>query len=155
MRQITLNCFLLLSLCSCAQQNKENDESKHLNEGVVVIINNFFKIMKSGNFNNAIDELLSNNENIDIQDSLALNLKSKFKDVNQSSGKLISYRLLRKKSLANDLGVYSYIVKYDKKAYRFLFTFYNNDTRIKIYKFSFDDTLDIELEESLRLYLNQ
>lgn len=48
--------------------------------------------------------------------------------------------------------IYSFLVKYEKKFYRFIFTFYNTGTKIKIYKFSYDDVLDLELEESLKLY---
>lgn len=32
--------------------------------------------------------------------------------------------------------------------------FYTNESEVNIYKFSFDDTIDLEMEESLRLYLN-
>jgi hypothetical protein len=31
---------------------------------------------------------------------------------------------------------------------------YTNESEVNIYKFSFDDTIDLEMEESLRLYLN-
>jgi hypothetical protein len=40
------------------------------------------------------------------------------------------------------------------KIYRLTFSFYNNDLAVKIYKFSFDDVIDIEMEESLKLYVN-
>ena len=61
---------------------------------------------------------------------------------------------MRKKLLEDDLGVYSYLVRYEKKFYRFVFVFYNNSKAVKIYRFSFDDTIDIELEEAIKLYVN-
>lgn len=72
--------------------------------------------------------------------------------INELSGKFISERLLRKREIGNDLGVYVYFVSYDKRFYRF--TFYNNGSVIKIYKISFDDNIDSEIEESMRLYAN-
>jgi len=85
---------------------------------------------------------------------MTLILKKKFNDINESFGKFISYRLLRKKLLDDDLGVYAYFVRYEKKFYRFVFVFYNNGNEVKVYRFAFDDTADIELEEAIKLYVN-
>ena len=74
--------------------------------------------------------------------------------MNETSGKFVSENLLRKKDIGNDLGVFIYFVKYERKFYRFIFTFYNYSGDIKIYKYSFDDKIDSELEEALRLYVN-
>jgi hypothetical protein len=137
-----------------ASNKKKTDESQYIDSKSISLVKTFFSKVKSGKYENALDELLAQNINIDLKDSLTLSLKNKFLNINKSSGKFMSYRLILKKSLGNDLGVYSYIVKYDKKFYRFLFTFYNNESEVNIYKFSFDDTIDLEMEESLRLYLN-
>ncbi len=59
-----------------------------------------------------------------------------------------SYRLIGEKKIGNDIATYS------KRLYRFTFMFYNNDKTIKLYKFVFDDNMDVELEESLKLYLH-
>lgn len=146
--------LVIITQLSCGQQPKKVNDSKHIDAKSIELVNSFFIKVQSGSCASALDELLAQNNNIDLKDSLTLSLKNKFLNINQTSGKFISYRLLLKKSLGNDLGVYSYIVKYDKKFYRFLFTFYNNESSVNIYKFSFDDTLDFEIEESLRLYLN-
>jgi hypothetical protein len=153
-KNLLLYILILITQLSCGQQQKRIDDSKYIDTKSIELVNSFFGKVKSGNYANALDELLGQNTNIDLKDSLTLSLKNKFSNINEYSGKFISYRLLLKKSLSNDLGVYSYIVKYDKKFYRFLFTFYNNESSVNIYKFSFDDTLDFEIEESLRLYLN-
>lgn len=156
MRKGILECFLLLSLCSCAQQNIKNPstDSKYLSNKITPIIDTFFNQVKSDKYKTALSELFSQNENIDLHDSLTINLENKFNAINESSGKFVSQRLLRKKELGDDLGVYIYLVKYEKKFYRFSFTFYNNGSSIKIYKFSFDDVIDIELEEGMKLYVN-
>jgi hypothetical protein len=156
MRKRLLKCFLLLSLCSCEQQSLKNPstDSRYLTNKIAPIIDSFFNQVKSDNYKMALIELFSQNENIDLHDSLTINLESKFNAINESSGKFVSQRLLRKKELADDLGVYIYLVKYEKKFYRFSFTFYNNGSSIKIYKFSFDDVIDVELEEGIKLYVN-
>jgi hypothetical protein len=143
-------------LCSCAQQSVKNPstDSKYLNSKITPIIETFFNNVKSDKYKTALTDLFSQNENIDLHDSLTINLENKFNVINESSGRFISQRLLRKKELGDDLGVYVYLVKYEKKFYRFSFTFYNNESAVKIYKFSFDDTIDIELEDGMKLYVN-
>jgi hypothetical protein len=72
---------------------------------------------------------------------------------NLLSGAYRGKSLIKKKSINDDIAVYSYLAKYDKKFYRFLFVFYNNGIKTKIYKFLFDDTAELEIEESLKLYM--
>jgi hypothetical protein len=139
---------------SCQSQKKENDIKSELELESTKLVQIFFQNIKDLKPEKAMNDLLSSNDNI-RNDSSVLSLKNRFQELNQVSGDFISYRLLRKKKLFDDLGVYSYLAKYDKKAYRFLFTFYNNGKAVKLYKISFDDTLDLELEEALRLYLDQ
>lgn len=147
--------FLLLSaLYGCAQKNGQGNKTTQLNKESSIVVNSFFEEIKVGNFKNALSTVLSKNENIDLSDSLTIGLVRKFNSINELSGRFMSYRLLRKKELDNDLGVYVYLVKYEKKFYRFTFTFYNNDLAVKVYKFSFDDVVDVELEEGMKLYVN-
>jgi hypothetical protein len=119
----------------------------------VPVIDGFFKTVESGNYKGAIDELLSSNENIQLKDSGTIDMKNKFSAINELSGTYRGKSLLKKKSIQGDIAIYSYLVKYDKKFYRFVFEFYNNGVKTKIYKFLFDDNLEIELEESLKLYI--
>lgn len=117
-------------------------------------IDRFFAGIKEGKYEETLDQFLKSNNNINQEDTITLDLKHKFNTINQYSGKYIGYSLIKKRNLGNDVIVYSYLVKYEKKFYRFVFTFYNvNETPI-IYKFVFDDNLDLELEESLKLYIN-
>ena len=148
--------LVILLVCTtfgCDTRNVKENNSK-LEKESQPIIDVFFDKLKSGNFRTALSELLSNNEDIDMKDSATLNLESSFNSINALSGRFESKRFLRKKELGNDVGVYVYLVKYEKKFYRFSFTFYNNDVEVKIYKFSFDDAIDTELEEAIKLYVN-
>lgn len=118
------------------------------------IINSFFKGISNGEITKSLVELLSNNENINLQDSATISLQEKFNMINEAAGAYMGSRLLKKRNIENDISIYSYLVKYEKKFYRFVFMFYNNGKRTKIYKFLYDDSIDVELEESLKLYVN-
>lgn len=99
----------------------------------------------------AVSEVASN-PNIDLLDSATLKLEAGFKTINKYSGSFVEYKLLRKRLLKDDIATFSYLVKFKKKFYRYVFMFYKAREKIVIYKFSYDDALDIELEESLKLY---
>jgi hypothetical protein len=145
---LLISCFIV----GCNGSNKTDTSSK-LDAICVPIIDSFFQKVESKNYKVAIDDLLSSNENIDLKDSGTIVLKDKFATINQISGDYRGNSLLKKKSINNDIVVYSYLAKYDKKFYRFLFAFYNNGVKTKIYKFSFDDSAELEIEESLKLYM--
>jgi len=66
----------------------------------------------------------------------------------------MGYKLLLKRSIHDKIIIYSYLVMYIVKFYRFVFIFYKPNEVIYPYKFIFDDTLEFELEESLKLYFN-
>lgn len=149
----TLIVFLLFALASCSQ-SKKNDALSEIDKKSIPVIQDFFKKIQDGQYKTAVDFLFRQNENIDLNDSLTISLRDKFNHINETAGSFISQRLIRKKGLGEDLGVYSYLAKYDKKFYRFTFVFYNNGKDVKIYRFAFDDTPDVELEEAIKLYVN-
>jgi len=120
----------------------------------IPIIESFFTKVAKGESDNAITNLISGNPNIDLNDSSMIDLRNKFKIINHSVGAFRSKSLIKKRTLNEDISVYSYLAKYEMKFYRFWFMFYNNDSTISIYKFRFDDDLDVELEESLKQYTN-
>ena len=137
---------------SCKSSNTADSLSK-LDSTCIPLIDMFFQKIESNNYKAALDGLLSSNENIDLKDSGTIAMKEKFASINQFSGIYRGKSLLKKKSINDDIAVYSYLAKYDKKFYRFVFVFYNNGIKTKIYKFLFDDTAEIEIEESLKLYM--
>lgn len=127
------------------------DSLNKLDSTCTPAIDIFFQKIESNNYKAAMDDLLSSNENIDLKDSATIAMKERFVSINQLSGAYRGKSLLKKKIINDDIAVYSYLVKYDKKFYRFVF--YNNGIKTKIYKFLFDDTAEIEIEESLKLYM--
>lgn len=142
-----LTLLILISI-GCNSQSKKNI----LDESAMPLINAFFKTLQEKKPMAGLEELLGANPNINPKDSATLNLKNSFQFINEASGSFMGFRLLKKRSLENDLIIYSYLAKYDKKFYRFVFMFYNNGSNTKLYKFLFDDDLDEELEGSLRFY---
>lgn len=125
-----------------------------IDKNALPLIDSFFKTVKNQEASVALEHLLKSNPNIDVADSATLRLKDNFILINQASGVYMGNRLLKKRFIEDDIGIYSYLAKYEKKFYRFVFMFYNNGNSVKLYKFLFDDNLDVELEESLKYYLN-
>ncbi len=89
------------------------------------------------------------NPNMTSDDSATINLKNQFKRLNNEAGKFVNFSLLSKRAVNNDLCIYSYLAKYDRRFHRFVFVFYNNDSNIRLYRYSFDSSIDLELEKSL------
>jgi len=147
--KIGVICFLFFG----CKGGDNKDSASNLDSICVPIIDGFFQKMGTNNYKAAVDDLLSSNENIDLKDSGTIAMKDRFSAINQLSGAYRGKSLLKKKSINDDIAIYSYLVKYDKKFYRFVFVFYNNGVHTKIYKFLFDDTVEIEVEESLKLYM--
>lgn len=129
-----------------------SSKSESLDKFSIPFIEAFFSKISAGNYINAIDDLLKSNDEINLNDSLTINLKTQFKRINEFSGKYTGSTLLKKRNIGNDIGVYSYLVKYEKKYYRFVFFFYFNGKDTRLSKLFFDDSIDTELEESLKLY---
>ena len=151
MKKVILHFILLISFYGCVQKKNNETDSSYLYTRALPSIETFFSEIQSGNYKIAIDELFSKNH---LQDSVANFLKKKFDLMNETSGNLVSKRFLRKKEIGDDLGVYTYFVSYEKRFFRFTFIFYNNGSQVKIYKYSFDDTIDYELEEAIKMYMN-
>ena len=131
--------------CKSIKENKIDSECSYS-------IEKFFSQIGKFKYIAALDSLLLSNTNIDFTDSATIRLRDGFKSMNQLSGKYLGYRLLKKRIVGDDIAIYSYLVKYEKKYYRFTFIYYKPAEKINIYKFSYDDELNLELEESLKLY---
>jgi hypothetical protein len=118
-------------------------------------IDAFFKTLRTKGASVSIEKLLASNPEIDTSAPAAINLKRRLISIHDNGGRFIGYRLLKKRFLEDDIGVYSYLVKYEKNFFRFAFTFYNNDSSVRLFKFLFDDNIDAELERSIRFHPEQ
>jgi hypothetical protein len=127
-------------------------EGKKIQEECMPTINNFFLHLEKNDYVEALNNLLASNPNILPNDSSTVSMRKQFSEINQYSGAFRGKTLVNEKTIKDDVAAFSYLVKYEKKFYRFTFVFYNNGISTRIFKFSFDDSAEFELEESMKLY---
>lgn len=158
MRLFTFLIFTCLLAGSCKQEQKNNiqEQKNSITENQAQpLIADFFKGLQDGKYSTALQDLLTQNENINLKDSSTAALINGFNIINQVSGQYIDNQLLKKRVVADAIAMYTYLVRYDKKFYRFTFVYYNNKSKTKLYKFTYDDAVDLEMEESLKLYTTE
>jgi hypothetical protein len=148
---VFLGLSLTLAFGGCATKSK--DKNEFLDSQSKQTIDKFFEAIASDNYKKGLIELFKSNQNISLEDSSTILLEKNFYQINETSGKFVSDSLLRQNQIGDDIGAYSYLAKYEKTFYRFLFIFYNNGHDTKIYKFSFDAEIPAELEESIKFYM--
>lgn len=148
--RVLLLAVSLIIITGCGVQSGKN----LMDKTALPLIDSFYSKAQRKEAALAIEGLLSSNPNINLGDSSVLDLKSKFIFLNENSGSFMGYKILKKRYIQDDIAVYSCLGKYDKKFYRFIFIFYNNGVKTRLYKFLFDDYLEAELEGSLKFYTN-
>jgi hypothetical protein len=148
---VFLGLSLTLAVSGCATKSK--DKKDFLDSQSKQTIDKFFEAIASDNYKKGLIELFKSNQNISLEDSSTILLEKNFYQINETNGKFVSDSLLRQHQIGDDIGAYSYLVKYEKNFFRFFFIFYNNGHDTKIYKFSFDSEIPAELEESIKFYL--
>lgn len=146
MKSIIILLLTCLSMWSC--------KTNHIEKKCQPKIDAFFTKMEQNHPMESIKELLALNENIDISDSLSQDLIQKFEYINTHAGKFVDRKILVKRSIKDDVIIFSYLVKYEKMFYRFNFIFYDNGKKCTLHKFVLDDVMTIELEELTKLYMN-
>jgi hypothetical protein len=145
---------LFFLFCGCTSKPDVIGKTSLIKKTSTPFISIFFEKISVGKTDAAVIELLSTNGNISQDDSATNNIKDKLKQISSTSGRFIDYKLLREKSIEDCIEMSSYIARYEKKYYRFIFEFYNNGESVKIYKLLLDDNIDYEMEESLKFYAN-
>ena len=79
------------------------------------------------------------------------NLKSQLIGTTQLLGDYYGYEFLAKKKI-NQLELHTYFIKYDRQPLRFTILFYKPNDQWRLQNFSFDDNLDGEMEDALRIH---
>lgn len=118
-------------------------------KGVVSYIETFFKKYKTS-CDSAIDYIFSTNKLFTNQSQINL-LKSKLDSLQLSLGPFIGRELIAEKSATNSLVIYSYIVKHENQPVRFIFMFYKPHNDWELYRFNYDDSMDVEMLESVKI----
>jgi len=118
-------------------------------KGVVSYIETFFKKYKTS-CDSAVDYIFSTNKLFTNQSQINL-LKSKLDSLQLSLGPFIGRELIAEKSASNSLVIYSYIVKHENQPVRFIFMFYKPHNDWELYRFNYDDGMDVEMLESVKI----
>jgi len=117
--------------------------------GAAVYLENFFKKYKTSS-DSAIDYLFSTNKLFTNQAQINL-LKSKLDSLGLSIGKYEGRELIAQKNAGTSLVIYSYLVKHENQPVRFIFMFYKPKDQWELYRFNYDDAMDLELIEAAKI----
>lgn len=100
----------------------------------------------------AIDSLFSTNEwmmrSQDTRDQITTQLTNLLPLIGEYHGR----EQIAARQAGGSLVLHSYLFKYDRQPIRFNFMFYRPQEVWTLYKFTFDDSFDAELEEANKLY---
>lgn len=146
-----LTCLLSCSFCACKSSDSGSGDT--LDKYAAVLVKDFFQSIEANDGNAGIMKLLSSNPFISLEDSATKGLILKFNELNTSSGKYRSAKLIKTRNLNDDVALYSYLVKYERQFYRFNFLFYNDGVTMRLHQFSFDDSIEEELETWSQLFM--
>ena len=111
------------------------------------LIDTFFSKYKKDGTSAAIDYLFGTNKMFNNEAAIAV-LKGKLDSVQRSFGQYIGRELISQKSAGISLAFYSYLVKFTVQPMRFEFMFYKPQNDWLLYRFKYDDQMDLELEEA-------
>lgn len=139
MKQLFLIALISTLPLSCRAQTNNPDD----------IVNAFFSKYEKDKME-ALNYLFSSNKWMDKSKEQIDNLKNQLIGTTQLLGEYYGYELLAKKKV-NQLELHTYFVKYDRQPLRFTILFYKPNDKWRLQNFSFDDNLDGELEETLRI----
>jgi hypothetical protein len=111
------------------------------------IVDAFFKKYREEGTSAAVDYLFGTNKYFTNTAGIA-QLKAKLDSLRQGIGMYLGKDLISQKNASNSLYFYSYLVKHEVQPLRFTFIFYKPQNDWVLYRFKYDDQMDIELEDA-------
>jgi hypothetical protein len=118
-------------------------------KGVTTLLDGFFKKYKTSP-DSAIDYIFGTNKLFANNPQINL-LKQKIDSLQLSLGKYVGHELISQRSATNSLVIYSYLVKHEDQPVRFIFMFYKAKNDWALYRFNYDDGMDTELLEAVKI----
>jgi len=115
------------------------------------ITDKFFSIYAKDPFK-ALDYAFSTNNSFEQKKLDIDTLKITLKELISNSGNFQGYEFISEKKVGTCYLLSSFMSKYDKKPYRFTFLFYKPKENWKINNFRFDEFIEDEMEEALKIY---
>lgn len=119
-------------------------------KGVQSYIETFFKKYKASP-DSAIDYIFGTNPLFARNASQINVLKMKMDSLQLSLGKYTGRELISEKSASPSLAAYSYLVKHENQPIRFTLIFYKALNEWALYRFNYDDAMDQEMFEAVKI----
>lgn len=116
-------------------------------KGAMAIVDQFFKKYKEDGTSTAIDYLFGTNKYFSNAAGINL-LKTKLDSLRLSTGPFLGKELISQKAAGTSLVFYSFLVKNEIQPMRFTFMFYKPQSEWVLYRFKYDDQMDVELEDA-------
>jgi len=139
---------------SAMAQTAAKSESKSSGGGTVKgtlsYIDGFFKRYKASP-DSAIDYIFGTNKLFARNSSQINVLKMKVDSLQLSLGKYTGKELISERSASPSLVIYSYLVKHENQPIRFTFIFYKAQNDWALYRFNFDDSMDQEMFDAVKI----
>jgi len=152
-----LNKILLVALMSgcfffakAQTPAKPTDATAVAPKGAMSLVDSFFKKYKEDGTAAAIDYLFGTNKLFDNNAGVGV-LKIKLDSLRQTIGLYTGKDLITQKNAGTGLYLYSYLVKHENSPLRFTFIFYKPKNDWVLYRFKYDDQLDIELIDAAKI----
>jgi hypothetical protein len=119
-------------------------------KGAQSYIETFFKKYKTSP-DSAIDYIFGTNQLFARNASQINVLKMKMDSLQFSLGKYTGKELISQRSASPSLVIYSYLAKHENQPIRFTFIFYKASNDWVLYRFNYDDSMDQEMFESVKI----
>ncbi|MDX1684234.1 MAG: hypothetical protein R3275_03300 [Saprospiraceae bacterium] len=115
------------------------------------LINQFFTDYKNVPPDQALHNLYASMPSPERIEKEVNELKRKFSNLKSLVGDYHGHDLIAKKELAGCFSIHSYLVRFELQPVRFIFEFYKPNKSWGLYGFSYDDNIDDELEEVVKV----
>ncbi|HPR00968.1 MAG: hypothetical protein H6561_01365 [Lewinellaceae bacterium] len=115
------------------------------------LIKKFFTEYESSGAKPALDHLYGTNKWIALNQDAIENVKTQLAGIHDIVGDYYGHEFITKQSAGESFHLFSYLVKYDRQPVRFTFEFYKPKDQWTLFSFSFDESVNEELEEAAKL----
>ncbi|GGZ31335.1 hypothetical protein GCM10007049_25530 [Echinicola pacifica] len=146
MKPILNLIIIILAFSSCqfaSSQSGEAQTPEKINE-------RFFDLYASKGPGEALDYAFSTNAWMDKNQTS--DVKVKLNEFTEQLGNYHGKEAISKRSVGENLLLYTFLIKYDRQAIRYMFIYYKPNNKWQVQKFQYDVNLETELIEAASAY---
>ena len=118
-------------------------------------IDNFFLMLIKGQDVEAVDYIYTGNPWLSKASDAVKNVKNQIVSMKNLVGGLKNYVKLQEITVGGRFVYLNYMAAYERQPIRFEFEFYKPQEQWMVFSFSFDDKLDVQIQENARAQLAQ